>query len=120
PNVIQKADDDIDGLISEFENKYHEQSCYDPNAPGGKSAGNESGQLISNGAEGKWSISSLLALFKPSDIGGVRALRWGRNDRALSWQNPSNTGNVTSLLAPATNGHDLILSVGHTREGVGA
>nr|GFB12173.1 hypothetical protein [Tanacetum cinerariifolium] len=33
-------------------------SCYGPNAPGGTSAGNESGQLISNGAEGKWSISS--------------------------------------------------------------
>nr|GFC50078.1 hypothetical protein [Tanacetum cinerariifolium] len=55
----QKADDDIDGLISDLENKYHEQSCYGPNAPGGKSAGNESGQLISNGAEGKWSISSV-------------------------------------------------------------
>nr|GFC90655.1 hypothetical protein [Tanacetum cinerariifolium] len=78
PNVVQKADDDIDGLISDLENKYHEQvsrktsvldkllkttteakalqekeskqdsvdkhtSCYRPNAPEGKSAGNESG-----------------------------------------------------------------------------
>nr|GEX54021.1 hypothetical protein [Tanacetum cinerariifolium] len=25
PNVVQKADDDIDGLISDLENKYHEQ-----------------------------------------------------------------------------------------------
>nr|GEX05923.1 hypothetical protein [Tanacetum cinerariifolium] len=62
----------------------------------------------------------LLALFEPSDIDGVRALRWGRNDRALCWQNPSNTGNVPPLLALANNGQDLILSVGHTRGGVGA
>ncbi|GKG46662.1 hypothetical protein Tco_0501508, partial [Tanacetum coccineum] len=51
----------------------------------------------------------LLPLFEPSDIGGVRALRWGRNDGALSWQNPSNTGNVPPLLAPANNGHDLLV-----------
>nr|GEX46427.1 hypothetical protein [Tanacetum cinerariifolium] len=63
---------------------------------------------------------ALLVLFEHSDIGRVRALRWGRNDRALSWQNPSNTENVPSLLAAANNGHDLILSVGHTRGDVGA
>nr|GFD58575.1 hypothetical protein [Tanacetum cinerariifolium] len=62
----------------------------------------------------------LLALFEPSDIGRVRALRWGRNDHALSWQNQSNIGNVPPLLALANNGHNLILSVGHTRGGVGA
>nr|GEX68365.1 F-box domain, leucine-rich repeat domain, L domain-like protein [Tanacetum cinerariifolium] len=47
------------------------------------------------------SLGNLLALFEPSDIDGVRALRWGRNDRALSWKNPSNTGNVPPLLAPS-------------------
>ncbi|GKD12377.1 hypothetical protein Tco_1196784, partial [Tanacetum coccineum] len=36
----------------------------------------------------------LLALFELNDIGGVRACRRGWNDRALSRQNPTNTGNV--------------------------
>nr|GEZ92679.1 basic leucine zipper 19-like [Tanacetum cinerariifolium] len=62
---------------------------------------------------------AFLTLFELSDIGGVRAWRRGRNDRALSRQYPSNTENVPPLLALANNGHDLILSVWHTRGGVG-
>nr|GEX21163.1 ribonuclease H-like domain-containing protein [Tanacetum cinerariifolium] len=48
------------------------------------------------------SNNELFYLFELSDIGVVRAWRRWRNDSALSRQNPTNTRNVPSLLAPRT------------------
>ncbi|GKG56313.1 hypothetical protein Tco_0577388, partial [Tanacetum coccineum] len=57
----------------------------------------------------------LVTLFVLNDIRVVRAWRRGQTEdiRAMSRQNPTNTGNVPPLLALANNGHDLILGVGH-------
>ncbi|GKB83521.1 coronatine-insensitive protein 1-like protein [Tanacetum coccineum] len=59
------------------------------------------------------SICLLVASFKLIDIGSVIASRHKDIEDVLapSRQNPTNTGNVPALLAPANHGHDLIIGV---------
>nr|GEW41801.1 hypothetical protein [Tanacetum cinerariifolium] len=65
--------------------------------------------------------SLFVCSFELIDSGGVRASRLGRHEDvpAPSRQNPTNTRNVPSLLAPANNGRDLIIGVGYPKETMG-